>query len=326
MRARRLFHELSRRGASATLAFGALGLAGCSEAPPSARRAALAPAVSAAQGDGSEADAGSVASTRARRPPPPSGADGDIADHVSLPAFSDCGSADPPARPLRVASWNIKAARDANIELIAEELARMDADVVALQEVDVNARRTGRVDQPRALAEALGYDYAFTGALYWDDGVFGLAVLSRLPFAGIERHRLDPDGSSEPRIVLDARVCHGERPVRLLNLHTDIFAEVSRRQLTQAAALAEPDVDGNLLLVGDFNQRPDGAGTRVIADTGLVDLFEGDGRATAGPGRIDYMFVGQALARALVSVRLWETTVSDHHALIAEFAPNRAPQ
>src|SRR5581483_1569568 len=56
---------------------------------------------------------------------------------------------------VRVATWNIEAARSAPVDEIAAELRRMDVDVAALQEVDVRTRRTGYIDEPRALAASL---------------------------------------------------------------------------------------------------------------------------------------------------------------------------
>src|SRR4051794_37560834 len=62
------------------------------------------------------------------------------------------GAADAPGR-LRIATWNIQAARSSSVAAIGEELHSMQADVVALQEVDVRVRRTGFVDEPAALAD-----------------------------------------------------------------------------------------------------------------------------------------------------------------------------
>src|SRR5688572_6779002 len=58
--------------------------------------------------------------------------------------------ADAPKRS-RIVTWNIHARRSASIEAIAGELQAMQADVIALQEVDVRTRRSGFVDEPSAL-------------------------------------------------------------------------------------------------------------------------------------------------------------------------------
>jgi endonuclease/exonuclease/phosphatase family metal-dependent hydrolase len=247
------------------------------------------------------------------------GADNEIADYIALPPLEPCVErADTAA--LRLATWNMKAARDAPLERLAEEIAAMDVDVIALQEVDVSVLRTGELDQPRLLAEMLGYRYAFAAALYWDGGVYGQAVLSRASFVSVQRHRLQSAESSEPRIALDVTVCQGGRRVRLLGVHADVVPNAAAEQVSAAAELAASDAAGHVALVGDFNQLPSDPGPSAVAERGLVDLFTGDERATfAGRGRIDYVFASAALARDLTRTELWQTRVSDHHALIAEF-------
>jgi endonuclease/exonuclease/phosphatase family metal-dependent hydrolase len=248
------------------------------------------------------------------------GEDNAPADYMALPRFEPCEPSAGAAGALRAVTWNMKAARDAAIERVAEEIAAMAPDVIALQEVDVSARRTGETDQPRRLAELLGYGYAFAAALYWDGGVYGLALLSRLPFVSAQRHRLDSTDSSEPRIAFDVTLCYGGRPLRLIDVHADIVAEAAARQVSEAAELARPDVAGRVLLLGDFNQLRSGAGVAAASALGLVDVFAGDERPSFGDRRIDYVFAGAELARALVSADVWETSVSDHNALIADFA------
>src|SRR5712691_6414157 len=169
-------------------------------------------------------DGPASASRPARIPAEPS----DLLTHSPLTACStgDPSNVDAPKRS-RIATWNIRAARSAPVDAIADELKAMRADLIALQEVDVRTRRTGFVDEPAALATALGFHY-------------GLAILSRWPLTEVRRHRLTATGAAEPRIVLEATVCADGRPLRLFNHHADGrvasrtvgFAEL--RQILQA--------------------------------------------------------------------------------------------
>ncbi len=287
-------------------------LAGCSESRQGERGVAR--------------DAGRVAATPDATTPAADvdvatlmGSDNDVADYFARPALEPCTGATDAAASLRLATWNMKAARDAPLERVAEEIAAMEVDVIALQEVDVSARRTGEQDQPRALAEALGYAYTFAAALYWDGGVYGLAVLSRLPFVRVARHRLSSVASSEPRIALDVTVCRSGRSVRVLDVHADIEPSAASRQVSEAAELALSDASELVALVGDFNQAPSDPGPLAAAEGGLVDLFAGDERPTAFGRRIDHVFASPALARDLTRAELWQTSVSDHHALLVDF-------
>jgi endonuclease/exonuclease/phosphatase (EEP) superfamily protein YafD len=146
----------------------------------------------------------------------------DVLTHSSL---SGCGTRDAPAgdtpKRVRVATWNIRAARSAPVAAIAAELEAMQADVIALQEVDMRVRRTGFVDEPATLASALAFHYVFAASIKWDEGNYGLAVLSRWPLMEVRRHRLDRTAAAEPRIVLEVTVCAGSQRLHLFNHHAD---------------------------------------------------------------------------------------------------------
>ena len=90
----------------------------------------------------------------------------------------DARAADAPKR-LRIATWNIRAAQSAPVDALAAELRAMEVDLVALQEVDVRTRRGNFVDEPGELAAALGFHYVFAASFHWDEGHYGLALLSR---------------------------------------------------------------------------------------------------------------------------------------------------
>ena len=186
--------------------------------------------------------------------------------HSPLAPCAEGGAAAP--RRARIGSWNIRAARSAPLDAIAAEVRAMQADVVALQEVDVKTQRSGFVNQPATLATALGYDYAFAASIKWDEGDYGLALLSRWPIVSVQRHRLDPVIAAEPRIVLDARICAAGRQVRLFNHHAD-GRTVSRHDgFLSLKRIMEAENAGDVLVVGDFNEPPDGPNVQSLIETG----------------------------------------------------------
>lgn len=93
------------------------------------------------------------------------------------------------ARPnglLRVVSWNI--AQGARYERVREALARMEADIYLLQEVDMGVRRSDYRQVARDLAHDLGMNWVFAGefqeigqASKGVPALTGQAVLSRFP-------------------------------------------------------------------------------------------------------------------------------------------------
>src|SRR6185295_17306295 len=180
-----------------------------------------------------------------------------------------------------------RAARSASVDAIAAELQAMQADVIALQEVDVRTRRSGFVDEPAALATALGFHYVFAASIKWDEGDYGLAVLSRWPLAEIRRYRLDAATAAEPRIVLEVTVCAGGRPLRVFNHHADGRVASRDAGFEELRGIVQTEVGHGILVLGDFNEHSDGPGVRGLIDAGLVDLGADRNLDTADNGRID---------------------------------------
>jgi endonuclease/exonuclease/phosphatase family metal-dependent hydrolase len=233
---------------------------------------------------------------------------------------NDARVADAPT-PLRIATWNIRAAQSAPVDVLGAEIRAMQADLIALQEVDVRTRRGSFVDEPVELAKILGFHYVFAASIKWDEGHYGLAVLSRWPLTKVRRHRLDGSPEAEPRIVLDVTVCAGGRPLRVLNHHAD------RRTVSRALGFAnlrriiKDDVGRGLLVLADLNEYPDAPGIRSLIGDGFIDLGAAATVNTVGTGRVDrvdYVLADGPMARLASPARVWPTDKSDHHAVLAD--------
>ena len=109
---------------------------------------------------------------------------------------------------LRVVTFNIRhaAPKDSHAGLpdkLAEACATLDADILALQEVDVGVPRSGKADLAKVAADACGMAYYFAKARkHAYRGQYGNALLVRgsindvevVPLSGDHRHtiRLGP--------------------------------------------------------------------------------------------------------------------------------------
>jgi endonuclease/exonuclease/phosphatase family metal-dependent hydrolase len=233
---------------------------------------------------------------------------------ASCPA-SDARVSRRPGR-FRIATWNIRGARSAPVSAIAAEIGTMEADVVALQEVDVRTRRGGWVDGPADLAGALGFQYVFAASIKWDEGDYGLAVLARWPLAHVRRHRLETTEGFEPRIVLEVDVCADGRPLRLFNHHADVWPEARDAGFPQFERIVMPHVGRGILVAADFNEYPDSANMRGLIDRGLIDLNASISPAPAN--RVDYLLADGPLARRTTNPRVWSTDKSDHDAVLVD--------
>jgi endonuclease/exonuclease/phosphatase family metal-dependent hydrolase len=269
-------------------------------------------AAAAAVATGQERQAG-----RARRPEI-SAALSELLSHSPLVACAGGPTSAASPRRSRIATWNIRAARSAPVDVLADEMRAMQADVIALQEVDVRTRRGGYVDEPLALAGALGVHYAFAASIEWDDGHYGLAVLSRWPLIEVRRHRLDSSAPGEPRIVLEVLVCASGRPLRLFNHHADRRVTTRQAGLTEVRTIVQSRIGTGILVLGDFNEAPDAPGVRGLIEAGLVDLGAEHNERTGGGGRIDYVLADRPLAGRSSPARAWPTDKSDHSAVLAD--------
>ena len=246
----------------------------------------------------------------------------ELSDLLTHSPFEPCRKRD--VRPadarqrVRVATWNIRAAQSAPVDMLAAELKAMQVDVVALQEVDVQTRRGNFVDDPGELAAALGFHYAFAASIKWDEGHYGLAVLSRWPLSQVKRHRVDSTPEAEPRIVLEAIVCVGGRELHLFDHHADRRTASRELGFASLRQIVKHDFGHGILILGDLNEYPDAPGVRSLIDEGFVDLSTSDSTNTVETGRVDFLLADPLLARHASPARVWPTDKSDHRAVLAD--------
>jgi endonuclease/exonuclease/phosphatase family metal-dependent hydrolase len=101
-----------------------------------------------------------------------------------------------------------------------------------VQEVDRDLARSGRVDQPAVIAQALGGDWfwSYTPALVGDDfrplsgpdpggPAYGNLLVSRLPLAEVEHLRFPPAGGGEQQSALVGTIQVGSRPATVAAGH-----------------------------------------------------------------------------------------------------------
>ncbi|WGF90601.1 endonuclease/exonuclease/phosphatase family protein [Marinivivus vitaminiproducens] len=157
----------------------------------------------------------------------------------------------------RVATYNIHACRgrDQRFDLprIVDVLAELDADVVALQEVESRADYSA-IDQFEALEEACGL-HALPGAVVAGGcgGSYGNMILSRFPAHVVGRIDLAQPGR-EPRGALEAEIRPENRSsFRFVATHLGLLAAERRAQF---AALADglDDRAAPVIIAGDLNE------------------------------------------------------------------------
>lgn len=241
----------------------------------------------------------------------------------------------PTPTPLRILSYNLHHGEgvDGKLDLvrIAGVITSARADVVALQEVDQKAKRTGGIDQAAELARLTGLHVAYGKAMDFQGGAYGQVLLSRWPLSDFTVHPLPNPAKAEPRIAISAIVRPPGQPAfRFVGTHLDATRDDTARW-QQAARLIElfgSDATPTVL-AGDFNARPE---TRIMQ--ALLKPFSDASAASPAPtipaekpvGRIDFVLLRPATVwRVLSSAVIPEAVASDHRPLLVELAPIATP-
>lgn len=261
-----------------------------------------------------------------------------------------------PAIEIRVASYNIAAGRDADgafdIESTAAAIEEIDAEVVALQEVDVHwGDRSLNLDLAEELADALdmhvGFAPIYSNAPVEEGGPraeFGVAVLSEYPIVDFTNHEItrlstqsdDPEPAPAPgfaEAVIQARAAR----VHVYSTHLDYRGDPTVRELQVADTLeilAEDGPHASQVLMGDFNATPDapelaplwGALTDAHTVAGAGDGFTFP--ADAPDRRIDYVTVSERITvqDAFVPADGVAATSADHRPVVADLELPRGRQ
>ena len=274
-------------------------------------------------------------------------------DHIS----EDLRSQPLRATTLKVLTWNLWWRFGAHWRrrqpLILQTLQALDADVIALQEV----WRDGEAGQADALADALGFEFAFDVVKRIDGMDFGNAVLCRWPIA-THRARALPTAPSEDfaRRALAARIDGPRGTLTAVSTHLSWRPHESRARREQVRAVCElvqetAAADFPPLVCGDFNAVPTSDEVRAMTGESAVPvegLFFYDAWAVGGDGgpgitwdngnantrgalepdrRLDYVFVGRPLddgagnvlrAQLIGRDATADLHPSDHYGVLAE--------
>lgn len=282
---------------------------------------------------------------------------------LALLALAGCAEARPepapavPAGPtVRLVTWNVhnlfdpvddpyqdevpsEAEYRAKLEALGRVLRPLEADLVALQEVE-----NERVVRDLALVAGRGYQHlAFQEGNDQGRGI-DVALVSRVPLAGFRSHASEvlpsvpgaPRGYRFSRDCLEVHVALPEPVVVLVNhfksrAGNDPAGDAKRR----SQALGVERILASLgstptAVVGDLNDRPDTWSLAPLLQDGLVDVLGGLAereRATyvygGRPIALDYILVNEGLAPRVVAARVVRgdevRAASDHSPVLAEF-------
>lgn len=245
----------------------------------------------------------------------------------------------PEPKPIKLMTYNIQIGENVSrtgidLNRTAAAIARTNPDVVSLNEVDVNANRSGKIDMPQILGQRLNMQYTFGMASLREPGEYGNAILSKLPLNQLEVFPIPstPDESRSATIALIG----GETPFYLITTHFsyqgDEATEAIRVQAAEAitALLIEKGYTPAVLM-GDLNTAPDGSVIQKLRDLGWKIANDANPELKTFPADnpqelLDYIAVYPADCAEFSGYRVVnEPEASDHRPVYTEikFIPQK---
>ncbi|WP_316806250.1 endonuclease/exonuclease/phosphatase family protein [Pedobacter agri] len=239
---------------------------------------------------------------------------------------------------IRVLSYNIHHANPPSkskeglidIDAIAKVIASQSPDLVALQEVDVNTKRSGNINEAVLLATKLKMNFYFFKAIDHDGGDYGVAILSRYPLSDPQTYRLpnNQDPKAEPRILgMGTASLPDGRKIRFAATHLDAQRPEENRmmQVKEINRITESE-SLPLILAGDLNADPNSESIKIF-DQQFVRSCEACGFTipVINPRHtIDHIAYKKGNNFKVISHQVInETYASDHLPVLAVFQLNR---
>lgn len=225
------------------------------------------------------------------------------------------------AGELRIVSYNIKHCQgmDGKLDLdrTAEVLKKLDADVIALQEVDKNCARSGGVDQAAELGKKLGMHHFFGRAINLGKGEYGNAVLSKYPIEKSLVHKLPSKG--EDRVVAEVQVKTELGLVSVCSIHLDHKSEEIRLGQLKAFGKFTAEYKQPIILTGDFNAKPGSETMEFVQKSWNLVAKKGDRKTNPADmprSEIDYCVTRNINASSMESSVVDEPLASDHRPVL----------
>src|SRR6266404_7815071 len=252
----------------------------------------------------------------------------------SSPAARIYAESRPSRQTLRVMTYNIHVGvgMDKKLDLprVAAVINKQHPDLVGLQEVDRGVTRTQRIDEIAELAKLTRMDYAFAFNLHYQGGQYGVAILSRFPIRATDHRLYQNTREAERRGFIRAEVKVNGRVLNFVTTHLDYQYDDGRLFESQQLLSALKDIEGPLIVVGDFNEIPAGRAYQLMSEQ-FSDTWIESGASDQGLSypadkpakRIDYILSRRTDHIRAKKAWIVSTLASDHVPVVADLEIGR---
>jgi endonuclease/exonuclease/phosphatase family metal-dependent hydrolase len=209
---------------------------------------------------------------------------------------------------LKIMTYNIHhgappggATDDIHLEQIAAVINKQQPDLVALQEIDVHNKRSGRnLDEAEELGKLTGMSFFFSKSIDYEGGEYGEAVLSRFPILAKKSYPLpmpDPSGEARSVAVVTVEISPGIK-INFASTHLDLAS--NREAQVKALNGLSKNSAYPLIIGGDFNATPSSAEITTLREE--FQLACASGCPLTAPSdkpakTIDYIVLNPAAAK-----------------------------
>jgi len=221
-----------------------------------------------------------------------------------------------------------------NPQRIAEVLKGLNADVIALNEIDRHYDpRSNYEDQLQIIADALDMNYQFQKTT-WKSAIpasgnkpreFGHAILSKEPITFLNARIFDAH-SKHYHGLLETKIIVKNKPILFYITHLDTDPTSLQSQSVQLKQWMS-EKEGTKILMGDLNAVPDNSSIKYITN-GMVDAFQDQPNAFTFKSnnptiRIDYIIGSEDVE--FVNSNVVKTLASDHFPIVTEIKVQNQP-
>lgn len=205
-----------------------------------------------------------------------------------------------------------------DLKAIAQVINDSNADLVSLQEVDMDVPRSGNIDQAKELAELTNRHFFFAKGIDLDGGEYGVAILSKSPFIWTKSFLLPMAEESEQRVIaIGAIELENGKEVVFSTSHFDLKDKnkISNAEFVLAQA---KNTKAPFIFTGDLNAHPESAPIKLLSKE-LKSVGWGATFPEINPSRqIDYIMVGKNDPFKVTSFQVIEEEyASDHRPIFA---------
>jgi endonuclease/exonuclease/phosphatase family metal-dependent hydrolase len=245
-----------------------------------------------------------------------------------------------PSDVLRVVSYNVHGCVDAKRRIrpckIADIIAGLDADIIALQEVDGKTRLAPSQNQADIIAKELNQNYVYAPTDKMGLRAFGLAVISRFEIVGSRFDWLPGLHTMlnlRRRGALQVTLKTAIGDIHLINTHLSVYKlerNIQVKDLLSSRWVGKLPREEPLILCGDFNAGPRSSAYGLLSSK-LNDVQNAlpagippqpTFHARSPYRRIDHIFVSERFDPLSIEVRRDSASrmASDHLPLLASLA------